>query len=324
MKGTGKTTFLDFLRLLSFNAFKERSTLATFRDKTDSERATALIDQADNKFGTDERKISDMLDPIVDSYKSTSGVMSKSVQKGKNFERVEYDIFSPKVFASIKDLNFDLKDRCIQIQLVKSTENKPQLDSDKQIWFEMRNELYKMLILYFKSVKNISIETEAKYLESKTLFGRPKELWLPIETILKLCNLNESEITKILNSYIQKIAITEDSLNELESEVIKFIWKQFVVEEEKWIPLKDIANDPTVIEMFDDEKILSLKSRTNIIGGLLKRLNIYNDRKRKNGGYIHFYTKDRVQKFLKAYSVVEDSDSQYSQFAEIPVDSSEF
>jgi hypothetical protein len=89
MKGSGKTTALDFMKHTAFNAFKERSTMPSFRDNVDSQRGVALIDQADKRFGTQSED--DMIDVMVDSYKASSGMMSKMVLvKGKQM-RTEYE-----------------------------------------------------------------------------------------------------------------------------------------------------------------------------------------------------------------------------------------
>lgn len=49
---------------------------------------------------------------------------------GKNYEPVEFDAYSPKVLPSIKELHSDLKDRCVQITLIRSKNNLDYLEDD--------------------------------------------------------------------------------------------------------------------------------------------------------------------------------------------------
>jgi len=313
MKGTGKTTLLDLLRLLCFNAFKERSTLATLRDKIDSERATALIDQADTRFGTNEKTLSDMLDPLVDSYKASSGVITKSVQTDKNFVRAEYNIFGPKAFAGTKELNFDLKDRCIQIQLIKSLENLPQVDTDKSIWLETRDSLYKLAINHFFEAREIYKELQASYVDDKSIVGRNLELWIPIETILKLCKQSSETLSNVRSSYLQKVGFSEDNLSPMENEIIKYIYSQFVLDEDRWISLKDIV---TQLELMLDKSEWendSARAKSNLAGNLLKKMNLYAERKRTNEGYKYLFRKDRVAKVLNAYKEKDEEPTQDTQ-----------
>ena len=298
MKGSGKTTALDFMRLTCFNAFKERSTMPSFRDNVDSQRGTALIDQADKRFGTQSED--DMVDVMVDSYKASSGMMSKMVLVKNKQVRTEYNAYVPKAFASIKELNFDLKDRCIQIQFIKSKFNKNQLDGDNPIWLNIRDSLYSLLILNYTKIKKYVDEVEEKCEHDAEIVGRNAELWKPIESIMRFCSQSEDIIDKVKKVYKSKIVFVQDGISSLERAIIDYVTKSLEGKESDWIGVKNIVNELTLVE--DDEwSEKSFRSRTQFVGNLISRMNLHSSKKHGNGGNYYLFEKDKLEKIKNAY-----------------------
>ena len=298
MKGSGKTTALDVMRLTCFNAFKERSTMPSFRDNVDSQRGTALIDQADKRFGTQSED--DMVDVMVDSYKASSGMMSKMVLVKNKQVRTEYNAFVPKAFASIKELNFDLKDRCIQIQFIKSKFNKNQLDGDNPIWLNIRDSLYSLLILNYINIKKYVNDVERKCEDDAEIVGRNAELWKPIETIMRFCSQSEEVVEKVKKVYKSKIVFVQDGISSLERAILDYVTKSLEGKESDWIAVKNIVNELILVE--DDEwGEKSFRSRTQFVGNLISRMNLHSSKKHGNGGNYYLFEKDKLEKIKNAY-----------------------
>lgn len=306
MKGSGKTTALDFMRLACFNGFKERSTMPSFRDNVDSQRGTALIDQADKRFGTQSED--DMIDVMVDSYKASSGFISKMVPAKGKFVRTEYNAYCPKAFASTKELHFDLRDRCIQIQFIRSSNNKNQIDSDNEKWLEIRDSLYQLLIRNYVRIKPYINEVENIISQDTEIIGRMAELWKPIETIMRLCEQDEQLINKIKNSFKVKNKFVEAGLSILETEIVKIINKELEGFDSKWLSSKDFTSLLIIDDGEWEEK--TDRSKTQLIGNLITRLNLHSQKKHKNGGNYYLFEKEKIEKITNAYidDIKEDID----------------
>lgn len=298
MKGSGKTTALDFLKLTAHNSFKERSTMPSFRDNVDSQRGVALIDQADKRFGTQSED--DMIDVMVDSYKASSGIMSKMTMVKKNHVRVEYNAYVPKAFASIKELNFDLKDRCIQIQFIKSLSNKNQLNSDDPIWASIRHSLYCLLINNFMNIPLFLNEVEESIKNDERVVGRNAELWKPIETMMRFCKQPEEIVNNVRRVYIAKTNFTQDGVSPLEASLIEYIDKHLEGKVSDWISVKDIVNQLILTE--DDEwEEMKLRSKGQLVGNLISRINLHSAKKHTKGGNYYLFEKDKLLKIKRAY-----------------------
>jgi hypothetical protein len=299
VKGSGKTTTLDFIKLTAFNGSKEIATVASMRDKIDGQRSTFIIDQADNSLGTKSNNA--MVDIFTDSYKKSGGKVSKMVEEKRKHVVVDFDTYCPKAFASIRELNQDLRDRCIQIQLIRSKENLAFLDTDSPVWLELRNELYKLLISNFGNIKNIFNELNSKYLESNKMIGRKLELWLPIETIMNLMEVDEETITESKNYFLEKSKDTEARLSHSEWLVIDKILSLLQGLEHHWLFTNDIAKD-LEFENLDEESENILKQKNQYVGNIIKRLNLASKKDHTRKGNTWLFEKARVENIRDAYS----------------------
>lgn len=309
MKNSGKSTGLNLLKLLAFNACKEIATFPAMRDKIDGQRATFLVDQADKKLGTNAD--GDILDSNIDSYKKSSSKITKNVQVGKGWMDVDFDGYSPKGFASRKDLHFDLRDRLILFTLNKASTSLMELDDSSPVWLELRNELYKLLISNFVNVKNLQIEIKAKYKDNNEIIGRQLELWLPIETVLQLFSIDETLIDKCKKVFKLKHKHTEDTLSNLEWTILEFVKSKLDYQEYTWLELKDIASS---IDFGEDSETEIGKEKTpnqkaQHCGNIIKLLNLSSDKGRVGGRGNTQYRFEK-QKVLEAYNAYKEKDSE--------------
>jgi hypothetical protein len=145
-KETGKSKSLEVLKCSCFNAWKGRDiSVAALGDTVDGMRGTVLIDQA-------ESLRPDMVGILADSYKR-AGAKRLLVDTSGGRRVREFSAYGPKAFAATKDLDPDLRDRCIRIQMVRTIKRLPDLEGYEPEWANLRDALYRFTLLCFKDVE---------------------------------------------------------------------------------------------------------------------------------------------------------------------------
>lgn len=152
-KGCGKTRGLDLLERLAFNAYKTKGiSVASLGDSIDATRSTFLNDQAESL--SDPKNV-EILGILTDSYTSGGGKRRVVVISNKNRKVVEFETYSPKAFASIKEIDSDLKDRCILFPMIRASKEYPYPEAHLPVWGELRDKLYRLLLVKWKDAKEI-------------------------------------------------------------------------------------------------------------------------------------------------------------------------
>jgi hypothetical protein len=194
VKGSGKSQLENFLKQICFNAQKTRPSMPALVDTVDSLRGTYLIDQADY---LKRRGYEDLVDILADSYHQGGGKRAFiQFDEYKRRSISEPSAYSPKAFASVKELPEDLRDRCILVPLIKSRRNFPEPSEESENWKEIRGELYKFGMLNYRVIKSQNEVLLVKYRKEPKIIGRELDLWLPIEVILNVCSPEEIEESK--------------------------------------------------------------------------------------------------------------------------------
>lgn len=182
-KGSGKSQCLTVLLQVCFNAMKARPTFAALSDTVDALRGTYLIDQADALHRWQNEDLTDIL---TDSYKRGGGKRRLRVQeKHGQWRTIEQETYSPKTFASIKDLPEDLRDRCLIVPLIRSHQNFLAPDEEAEDWKTIRGHLYRLLLAEHTTVANVYALRKREYKATPALTGRELELWLPLAVLLE-------------------------------------------------------------------------------------------------------------------------------------------
>jgi len=189
-------------------------------DTVDALRGTYLIDQADSL----ERKGGeDLLDILADSYKKSGGKRRiTTFDKGKNREITEIETYGPKAFASIRELPEDLRDRCLELPLIRSKRNFDDPDDSNENWREIRGRVYTLLMTNYVIAGSYYFMKKRIYREDKTILGRSLELWLPFEVILE-CSGMQDKIQEARTQFLSRYKFSESEPTELEEEVIRII-----------------------------------------------------------------------------------------------------
>jgi len=219
-KRSGKSQCLSFLTQLCFNAIKARPSVAALGDTVDALRGTCLIDQADSL----ERKGGEeLLDILADSYKKSGGKRRIiTFDKGKNREISEIETYGPKAFASIRELPEDLRDRCLELPLIRSQRNFADPDDDNENWREIRGRIYSLLMTTYGLANSYYCIKKLDYRANQKILGRSLELWLPFEVILECAGMQD-KIQEARTQFLSRYSFSEYEPTELEEEVIKVI-----------------------------------------------------------------------------------------------------
>lgn len=177
-KGSGKSRSPDLLERMAFHAAKIKGiSVAALADTIDGVRGTFLNDQAEAL--SDVRNI-ELLGIHADSYTPGGGKRRVVSLENKKRKILEFEPYGPKAYASNRDIHWDLKDRCIEIVMVRAAKDHPYPEPYLPCWQDLRDQLHRLLLTKWQDVQAIYPTT------GSGVMHRVKELWRPLETILKL------------------------------------------------------------------------------------------------------------------------------------------
>jgi hypothetical protein len=294
-KRSGKSQCLNILTQLCFNAVKARPSLPALGDTVDSLRGTYLIDQADSlgQKGTEE-----LLDVLADSYKKSGGkrrIINFDKKRGR--EILEFETYSPKGFASIKELPEDLRDRCLLIPLIRSDRNFPDPDDSIEQWRAVRSKLYKLLITEYTIVSSDYTVKKINHREKNEVLGRSLELWLPFEIIMD-CFGMQDKVQESWKRFSSQYNFTEYEPAEIDEDIIKVLLQQLENKAELILAPKEIA------ELMDSDLFQTndTKQKANKIGWTLKRFNLFSEKlPRSKNGVRYLFKTEKVRKIYASY-----------------------
>jgi hypothetical protein len=294
-KGSGKSQFLNLLRQLSFNAKKIRPTLAALGDIIDALRGTCIIDQADS---LSNEKNEELLEILTDSYKKGGGNRGVlNLDKGKR-NVLEFGTYSPKAFATIKELHEDLRDRCLIVPLIKSKKNFPDANEDSPLWLQLRGDCYRFLIANYTDIESKYIALRASYNRSNEIVGRHAELWLIFETMLRCLGAGEDDIMAGRNRFLSQYKFMEAEPSEFDAAIIEAVLNK--MESEK----KIILSPKSIGEMVGGEHFdfnATDRQRANLVGWAIKRMNLASEKKRTKEGVAYLFTREMIERIRDAY-----------------------
>lgn len=199
-KESGKSKLLEILSQFAFNAYKVKSiSEAALSDTTDGLRGTILFDQAENIDNN-------MVGFLADSYKR-AGAKRRTVAFKNRIRFIrETSGYGPKVFASTRELDLDLTDRCCLINMQRTKMCFPDLFGEEPAWNIVRDALYRFLLCEWKTVQNAFFSIPA----TSTRRG---ELWRPLHAVLMSLEVTDDEICNIKEVFDSGIERTKDTLS---------------------------------------------------------------------------------------------------------------
>ncbi len=200
-KGTGKTQTMRLASKLAFNMVLASGITpsATFR-LVQSSRCCVGLDEAENLRGARDRDSRELLGLLRAGCKKGAAAIRAEAVPDKGLMAIQYDVYSPKMIASIDPIEDILGSRCISINMLR-TENpeigRVELSDNGEDWAGMRHELYCFALGHFPEVRQLYAD-EASL---RILLNRDHELWLPLFSVAKL--LDERGADGVLDRLVE-------------------------------------------------------------------------------------------------------------------------
>lgn len=192
-RGTAKSTIAEFLAQLGFNADRAGSVTEAVLFRTiEANCSTLMIDEAEKLSSPDPKSQWFNLALLCnDGYKRGATAKRMEPKPDGGWATVSFDVYSPKAFASIKDINYVLASRCIRIasEMATADERKNLKDVAQNIHrldpiiADLRDRLYCWMLTCFAEVQHAYTDVLLDPPELNHLRNREREMWLPLLAI---------------------------------------------------------------------------------------------------------------------------------------------
>lgn len=288
-KQTGKSRLLDLLERHCLNAMKIKGiSVAGMADSIDGVKGVFLNDQTESL--SDSRN-AEILGILADSYTIGGGKRRLVDISNKKRRILEFETYAPKAFASTKEIDPDLKDRCIQIVMLRATRDYPYPEAFLPVWNDVRDKLYRLLLTRWKDAREIYQST------GEGVSHRVRELWRPLETVLRLENVPDAETKAIKAFFLESMQMTQVELSEHELQLFETLLEMLG---EKGT---DILSASDICSKLKRDSDVSEKALQTWVGNMVKQFSLYdspagrNDRKR-----VYHFSYDHVQDVFNRYN----------------------
>jgi len=293
-KRSGKSkTLLLTSKLAKDSIFAVNISQASVYRVIEDRKPTLFIDEAD--YLSSEEK-AEMYKILNAGYKRGSKVL-RCDPSGKKILIKEWDVYSPKMLASVKELKEQFVDRCILFTLLRSRNKeianriiKEKIDDNNVKWETYRSGLgqyaLKVKDLILKNFEEIDSDERME-----EIIGRDRELWLPILAIGK--TLNPEIYANLINLALEKVAkVREQEKETIEHAIINELFD--LVNEDSWIYAKDIH-----VRLKEKPEWDFINIRT--VGKVMKRLNF--QLRHTNKGSMYFVKTEDLKELARRYGV---------------------
>ena len=335
VRGSGKTRLLKLIEALAWNG-KIQANLSEsviFRSKKFN---TMLMDEFEQVGSKESNTLRELINA---SYKKGARVerMKEVTKDGKKEYEIEgFDLYSPLAMANIWGMDDTVKDRCLVIQLDKSSDPiKSKLLEDFQEYEDIKS-VKKLLLKHYKLIgqnvanddvdrkksliaswndyvlskcvdnnstlyslsSSTTLSTLFEKIDKTGIYGRDLELCFP------LCVLSNIFGDDILNLTLEfsKDKFNEKNLAEFTENpdviLLDFLWKNYNDKPLEYIYLSDIKAQYQIIA-----NLKELDNRT--LSKSLERLNIVLDKKRDTNGVKVMIDLAKANSKLKRYQQEE-------------------
>ena len=263
--------------------------VASMTDSIDGVRGTFLNDQAESL--SDSRN-AEILGILADSYTVGGGKRRIVEISNKRRRVVEFGTYAPKAFASIREIDSDLKDRCIQITMLRAIKDYPYPEAFLPIWHGLRDKLYRLLLTKWRKVREIYQNT------GEGVSQRIRELWRPVETILILENVSKEEMQAIKKFFLESMQETQSELSDSEIEFFEILLQELEGIKKGILTVEDITQNMKTKPRED----MTEKGLQTWAGRILRQFSLYDapaGRKDKKRAYQFSY--DHVKDVFDRY-----------------------
>lgn len=291
-KQSGKSRILDLLERLAFNSIKVKGiSVPSMTDSIDGVRATFLMDQAEM---LSQRQNVELLGILADSYTPGGGKRRIVHITNKSRKTLEFETYSPKAFASIKEIDTDLKDRCVEIIMLRATKEYPYPEPYLPVWGTLRDKLYRLSLMKWRKVQEI-YQTAGQGMTQ-----RVRELWRPIDTVLTLEGVHGDERSAIRQAFLEAMLETQAGLTELEEKLIETINLLLGVNEEGSFTVANIIDKANIPE----SERFRRKEQERWAGKTLNKLYLFTQKEgREKNKHKYHFTREHLQNIFNRYQI---------------------
>ena len=208
-KGSGKTKVVDLTAKLAFNmvASSNISPAALFRWVA-ATRGVLAIDEAERLSNTGDPVVQDLRLLLNAGYKRGSPAIRI---EGDDRQVTEFEVYGPKMIASIREPEDVLKSRCITIHMLRTTTDKGRrvISEQGENWAGMRHGLYSLALIHYAAIRDLYLEGAG----ADGLNNRAAELWRPLLAIAAFLDRQGAEgILTLARDYAQhKVTQAEET-----------------------------------------------------------------------------------------------------------------
>lgn len=303
-KRSGKTKALYIIKLVAFNAIMSPDfTGASIFRLIEGTGGTLCLDEAESFKREKSENAQHVRTLIMQGYLNDQSVP----RTDKDTRKIEFfKLFGPKGLAHINAFDDVLEDRCIQLLLKRST-NRDLLNANPtaKAFEKIRDLLYRLFLDYA-----IDVETwKQKASEHIPVFGRERQLWLPLFTLAYF--FNSFDVKGVVDSVLEystrshKERQLTDEEESLDYRIAKFLETRINLDE--WQTTNDIHKS-LMTEEYKEQYQIYDKFTQNKLSHVLKRLGLKKEHKMKGSSW--YITKSEVIKVHQRLGIIEYSPKQ--------------
>lgn len=298
-RGSGKTKLLDVIAYLAFNTEKtSNATPSSVFRTVSSNMSTLLIDEAETlRKGGEHYELTLILNA---GYKRNGYVTRTNMD---SFQVERFDVYSPKIIASINQVDATLRSRGIGVNMIKTNNrnvgNKVVTDSP-EYWAYIRDHLYRYALDFWRKVKNL-YENEP---EVNQLNCRQNELWAPLLAIAYQIDKGVFETVKSIA--LEDSRDDENVIDDWHASLLKGLG----VMATSYTNYKINQIKESMVEFMESDEIERISSRW--IGSALKRLG-FKRGPRSSSSSTYYIDPVVVKDLMVRYQLVESEGSVHSE-----------
>lgn len=223
-KGCGKSTLLSLLKSLCFNPYSLSNLTVASLLRTADNLSTIIIDEWEGKGVRSINEGDELVGLIKSGYSKASGGALRT-HPTDFFRTVSYNVYCPKIFAGIGDIDEVLRDRAIKISLKQYKPSEITGTLSEAVFFNLYSENLVRLSSYcaLSALTNFQdVYDKFQKIEINSVTLRNRQLFRPLFTLASL----------IGNDYIEAIKYydKENALSKVygDSQSVEGIIKQSV------------------------------------------------------------------------------------------------
>lgn len=218
-KGSGKTTLLEVIEPICYNGqiLISPTPAVLFRD-IETNRPTLLIDEFEHFRKQDKETAGALTDILNAGYNSEGRVKRVEPSKDGSYRVRTFSAYSPKVLAGINNIDPVLRDRTIQVRMLRKSHSEPKerykADNFREAHRKMRDDCCIFALRNSEKISTLynSDTIEIKYLAH--LSNRELDLWEALASIAHIIDSDNIFGTGFLGLISSLAGLSKDLYSE--------------------------------------------------------------------------------------------------------------